>query len=98
MAKAKFVKVKYDFIKANLTASEWGLLSYLTSLIGGDKCTKASNIHLAESLGMSERTICRSLNSIEECGLITRDTKNNGHYGMSRSITITPYVKTAYFK
>jgi CTP-dependent riboflavin kinase len=58
----------------------------------------ASNAHLAESLGMSERTVCRGLNKIEDLELIVRDTKNNGHYGMSRKITIAQPVMRAYYR
>tara|TARA_R110001606_G_scaffold367818_1_gene523484 strand:- start:604 stop:900 length:297 start_codon:yes stop_codon:yes gene_type:complete len=98
MGKAKFVKVKYDFIDEELSSSEWSLLSYLTSLTGGADFVNASNVHIAESLGMSERTVCRGLNKIEDLSLIVRYTKNNGHYGMSRRIAVVQDVKKAYYK
>lgn len=98
MAKAKFIKVKYDFIDEELSSSEWSLLSYLSSLAWKAEVINASNAHLAESLGMSERTVCRGLNKIEDLELIARDTKNNGHYGMSRKITIAQPVMRAYYR
>jgi len=98
MAKAKFIKVKYGFIDEELSSSEWSLLSYLSSLTGKAEVINASNAHLAESLGISERTVCRGLNKIEDLELIVRETKNNGHYGMSRRITIAQPVKTAYYR
>lgn len=98
MGKAKFVKVKFDFVDEQLSSSEWSLLSYLTSLNGSADFVDASNIHIAESLGMSERTVCRGLNKIEDLSLIQRYTKNNGHYGMSRRITVAQDVKKAYYR
>ena len=98
MAKAKFIKVKYDFIDEELSSSEWSLLSYLSSLAWKAEVINASNAHLAESLGMSQRTVCRGLNKIEDLELIVRDTKNNGHYGMSRKITIAQPVMRAYYR
>jgi DNA-binding MarR family transcriptional regulator len=98
MSKAKFVKVKYGFVDEELSSSEWSLLSYLTSLTSVAESINSSNVHLAESLGMSERTVCRGLNKIEDLGLIVRNTKNNGHYGMSRRISIAQSVKKAYYK
>ena len=98
MTKAKFIKVKYGFIDEELSSSEWSLLSYLSSLAWKNEVINASNAHLAESLGMSQRTVCRGLNKIEDLELIVRDTKNNGHYGMSRRITIAQPVKTAYYR
>jgi|TARA_B110000902_G_scaffold247936_1_gene304555 CTP-dependent riboflavin kinase len=98
MTKAKFIKVKYGFIDEELSSSEWSLLSYLSSLAWKAEVINASNAHLAESLGMSQRTVCRGLNKIEDLELIVRDTKNNGHYGMSRKITIAQPVMRAYYR
>ena len=98
MTKAKFIKVKYGFIDEELSSSEWSLLSYLSSLACKAEVINASNAHLAESLGMSQRTVCRGLNKIEDLELIVRDTKNNGHYGMSRKITIAQPVMRAYYR
>ena len=98
MTNAKFIKVKYGFIDEELSSSEWSLLSYLSSLAWKAEVINASNAHLAESLGMSQRTVCRGLNKIEDLELIVRDTKNNGHYGMSRKITIAQPVMRAYYR
>lgn len=96
MAKTKFVNLKFDFSEAELDLKESLVLSYLASLTKRDYCF-ASNEHLVDTLKISDRTIYRVLNSLEDKELIKRVTNNlGGSYGKNRKIYVHPSAKKAY--
>ena len=69
---------------------------YLASLTKRDYCF-ASNEHLVDTLKISDRTIYRVLNSLEDKELIKRVTNNlGGSYGKNRKIYVHPSAKKAY--
>lgn len=97
MSKTKYLKVKYDFIREDLSHMEWSVLSYLASLTTeGKQYCYASNSHICESLKINDRTLYRILSNLEVKELIIRETKSNGHYGKQRKIFVSPTVKMAY--
>ena len=48
----------------------------------------ASNKTFCDTLNLSERTLYRIMNRLQQRGLITRKTTSNGHYGKTRKIDV----------
>ena len=95
MSKIKFIKFKHGFTDENLDLKESVVLSYLASLTKKEYCF-ASNEHISQACNISDRTVFRVLNSLEEMNLIKRVTKSTGFYGKDRKIYVNPTVKSAY--
>jgi DNA-binding MarR family transcriptional regulator len=95
MPKSKFVKIKFDLTKQNLSLNESLVLSYLSSLTKKEFCY-ASNDHLSDTLNINSRTLYRVLNKLESKNLIRRETHSTGHYGKDRKIYVNPSVKLTY--
>tara|TARA_R100000951_G_scaffold114664_2_gene120130 strand:+ start:1124 stop:1426 length:303 start_codon:yes stop_codon:yes gene_type:complete len=93
-------KVKYvniDLKMKGLSNNELMVFSHIKSLCKGVKpyCFASSN-SLAETLNVSERTLYRILNDLEDKRLIKRETKASGRgHGKFRTIRVLTTAKTA---
>lgn len=83
--------------KRGLSVGDMSLLSYLTNLSIEKGYCYASNKHLAETLNITNRTLFRMLNRLEESGFIKRVTRSTGHYGKDRKIYVSPDAKLAVY-
>lgn len=83
--KVKYVNV--DLKIEGLNNNERVLYSHIKALCRGLKpyCF-ASNKSLADTLNVSERTLYRILDGLEDKNLIKRETKSIGNYGKERKI------------
>lgn len=94
-------KVKYvniDLKMEGLSNNELMVFSHIKSLCKGVKpyCFASSN-SLAETLNVSERTLYRILNDLEDKKLIKRETKASGRgHGKFRTIRVLTTAKTAH--
>lgn len=71
-----FLKVDKDLFKLGLNPTEILLLAQIIEFDTNTGDCFMSNKVFAENLGVSESTIKRELDKLEEKGFITRDTKN----------------------
>jgi DNA-binding MarR family transcriptional regulator len=95
--KAKFVNVQLDSVEVDLTFTESSVLSYLARLSMKKKdYVYATTKHLSETFGVSQRTILRILNVLEENNLIKRVTQSVGNTGKERKIYVSPRVKQSH--
>jgi DNA-binding MarR family transcriptional regulator len=87
--KSKVKYIKIDLKMDGLTINEKLVYSHIKSLCDGIRpyCF-ASNKSLADTFGMSQRTLYRILNDLEKKNLIKRETKSIGNYGKERRIFV----------
>lgn len=96
----KFVQVNLNLPKTigvELTIRDQVVLSHVTGLSQKKGYCYASNQTIVNDLNIPYRTLCRTLDKLEDLGLIKRQTKWAGHYGKERKIYISPSVKVAQY-
>lgn len=97
MKKSKVKYVNIDLKMTGLKNNELVVYSHIKSLCRGVKpyCF-ASSSSLAETLNISERTLYRILNELENKKLIKRETKASGKgFGKLRTIRVLTTAKKA---
>ena len=72
-----------------LTYNEALLLTEIATIaVENNGVCLATDIQLLGSVGLSQRTYYRTLNSLENKNAIVRETKSIGHFGKQRKITL----------
>jgi len=96
----KFVQVNLNLPKTigvDLTIKDQVVLSHVVGLAQKKGYCYASNQAIVDDLNIPYRTLCRTLDKLEDLGLIKRQTKWAGHYGKERKIYVSPSVKVAQY-
>ena len=80
-------------MNTNMTIQEATVLSYIESLSIKKGYCYASNDSISRNLSLTERTLYRILEKLEEKKYINRVTKSLGNDGKERKIYISPDAK-----
>jgi|TARA_R110002072_G_scaffold79992_4_gene184060 DNA-binding MarR family transcriptional regulator len=95
----RYVKINFNKMNdLNLNHKEYIVLNYIDSMCknGSEDYCFASNSTICDQLTLSERTLYRILNNLEDKELILRKTKSIGHDGKERRIfSLVPSAKMA---
>jgi len=85
--KTRFININVSFMNNSLSVTESALLSLIKSLSKKKGYCFASNKAICGTLNISDRTLYRLLNKLEERGFIERDTRSIG-IGKERRIRL----------
>lgn len=78
---------------SKLTFAEKAVFSYIKSLASSKGYCFATNKHICEALTLTDRTLYRILNNLEQNAYIRRETKSIGFDGKQRKIFVNPQFK-----
>lgn len=87
-----FLKVDKDYFNLGLNPTEILVLSQFAEFGNNGKDCFISNKTMAENFGVSEKTIQRAVNKLEELKLISRETINTKG-GRERVVKVLPRDK-----
>lgn len=86
--KTKFININVAFMGKSLSVTESALLSLIKSLSKKRGYCFASNKAICDTLNVSDRTLYRILDKLEEKGFIMRETRSIG-IGKERKIILS---------
>lgn len=86
--KTKFININVAFMAKSLSVTESALLSLIKSLSKKRGYCFASNKAICDTLNVSDRTLYRMLEKLEEKGFIMRETRSIG-IGKERKIILS---------
>ena len=87
--KTNYIKINLDGI-TKLNLHEKAVLCYIASLSKKTGYCFATNNHLSETLSITDRTLYRILQRLEDNEYIRRETKSIGYDGKQRKIYVNP--------